>query len=67
MYQPWPSIAVVQADCSSLIILVFLCYRIYPKYWDTSTSYHMIPKVWKKSILLHVDVSKLVLDEWQTV
>ena len=31
------------------------------------TSYHTCPKIWKKSILLPVDVSKIVLDEWQTV
>ena len=43
-------------------------YHIYLKYWDTLTPYHTCPKIWKrKSILLPVDVSKIVIDEWQTV
>ena len=43
------------------------CLPYYPKYGDTLTPYHTYPKIWKKSILYPVDVSKMVLDEWQTV
>ena len=46
-----------------------MVYRIYPKYLDTLTPYHTCPKIWKKkkSSLLPVYVSKIVLDEWQTL
>ena len=41
---------------------------IYSKYWDTITPNYTCPKIWKKkSILLPIDVSKTVLDEWQPV
>ena len=33
----------------------------------TLTPFHTCPKNLKMSILLPVDVSKIVLDEWQTV
>ena len=39
---------------------------VFPQYWDNLTPYHTGPKVCM-SILLPVDVSKIVLDEWQTV
>ena len=39
----------------------------YPKYWDILTPYHTCQKSLKKYNLLPVDVSKIVLGEWQTV
>ena len=48
-------------------------YHIYPKYWDTLTPDHtclslnLKKKKKKESILLPVDLSKIVLDEWQTM
>ena len=41
-------------------------HRIYPKYWDTLTPNHT-SLILKKSILLSVGMSKIVLNEWQTV
>ena len=45
---------------------VNIFYRIYLKYWDTIAPYHTCPKL-KKSILLPIDVSKIVQYEWLTV
>ena len=57
-------------------------YPIYPKYWDTMTPYHRDTLTsyhrdivtlyhtflkFEKSVLLPDDLSKVVLDEWQTV
>ena len=42
-------------------------YRIYPKYWDTDILIILVLKFEKiKFLLLPVDVSKIVLNEWQT-
>ena len=52
-------------------ILPGLYCRNNPKYWDTLTPCHNCPKIWKKKKGLFycqlIDVSKTVLEEWQTV
>ena len=49
------------------ILFMAELYHIYPKYLETLTPYCTCPKKLKKSNLLPVDVSKIMLDEWQTV
>ena len=51
----------------NISVVLFDIYHIYPKYWDTLTPYHTCPNILKKSIFLPVDMSKIVLDEWQTL
>ena len=45
---------------------MFYMYPINPKYSDTLTPYHTCPKFWR-SILLPINVSKILLYVWQTV
>ena len=51
--------------CSVAHYITISKYHIYPKYWDSFTIFLL--KFKKKCILLPVDVSKIVLDEQQTV
>ena len=46
---PWP-FRTDQALSCSLLSALFLWYRIYPKYSDTSTPYHICSKIWTNTI-----------------